>query len=117
MFYKYARYGLNDHRKKPKSQKIYEMRLFSRIFHQVVVHMAQGYGNILLPSCTHLNDEPTHGQHDPKSMARMSQYVPQMSQAFNNHIWTQLSLGHIIKQIYNKHIWQFGGQGSMQEKP
>jgi hypothetical protein len=49
-------------------------------------------------------------------MAHMSQYAPQMSQAFNDHIWTQLSLGHIIKQIYDKHAWQFGGQGSIQEK-
>jgi hypothetical protein len=46
-------------------------------------------------------------------MARMSQYVPQMSQALKDHIWAQLSLGHIIKQIYDKHTWQFGGQGSI----
>jgi hypothetical protein len=29
---------------------------------------------------TWVNGEFTHGQHDPKSMAHMSQYVPQMSQ-------------------------------------
>jgi hypothetical protein len=30
-----------------------------------------------------------------------------MSQAFKDHIWTQLGLGYIIKQIYDKHkaIW------------
>jgi hypothetical protein len=30
-----------------------------------------------------------------------------MSQAFKDHIWTQLGLGYTIKQIYNKHkaIW------------
>jgi hypothetical protein len=30
-----------------------------------------------------------------------------MSQAFKNHIWTQLGLGYTIKQIYDKHktIW------------
>ncbi len=30
-----------------------------------------------------------------------------MSQALNNHIWTQLGLDYIIKQIYDKHkeIW------------
>jgi hypothetical protein len=33
----------------------------------------------------------------------MSKYVPQMSQVLKDHIWTQLSLGHTIKQIYNKH--------------
>jgi hypothetical protein len=30
-----------------------------------------------------------------------------MSQAFKDHIWTQLGLGYTIKQIYDKHkvIW------------
>jgi hypothetical protein len=30
-----------------------------------------------------------------------------MSQAFKDHIWTQLGLGYIVKQIYDKHkaIW------------
>jgi hypothetical protein len=30
-----------------------------------------------------------------------------MSQALNDHIWTQLGLNYIIKQIYDKHkeIW------------
>jgi hypothetical protein len=36
-------------------------------------------------------------------MPYMSQYVPQMSQVLKDHIWTQLSLGHTMKQIYNKH--------------
>jgi hypothetical protein len=30
-----------------------------------------------------------------------------MSQAFKDHIWTQLGLGYIVKKIYDKHkeIW------------
>jgi len=36
----------------------------------------------------------------------MSQYAPN-SRSLKNHIWTQLNLGHITKQIYDKHkaIW------------
>jgi hypothetical protein len=51
---------------------------------------------------TWINGEPTHGQHDPNSMAHISQYTPQMSQALKDHICTQLSLGHTIK---HKAIW------------
>jgi hypothetical protein len=37
----------------------------------------------------------------------MSWYAPQISQALKDHIWIQLNLGHIAKQIFNKHknIW------------
>jgi hypothetical protein len=37
----------------------------------------------------------------------MSHYTPRMSQALKDHIWVQLSLGYITKQIYDKHkaIW------------
>jgi hypothetical protein len=33
-----------------------------------------------------------------------------MSQVLKDHIWTQLNLGHAIKQIYDKHkaIWWVG---------
>jgi hypothetical protein len=47
-------------------------------------------------------------------MAHMSQYVPQMSQALNDHIWTQLNLGHTVKQIYDKHkaiLWAWVNAG------
>jgi hypothetical protein len=56
---------------------------------------------------TQVNDKPTHGQHNPKLMAHMSQYAPRMSQAHKDHIWIQLSFVHIVKQIYDKHkaIW------------
>jgi hypothetical protein len=48
-----------------------------------------------------------HDEHDPKSIFRMSCYVPCMSQALNDHIRAQLSLGYTTKQIYDKHkpIW------------
>jgi hypothetical protein len=48
-----------------------------------------------------------HGEHDPKSISRMSHYVPHMSQALKDHIWAQLSLGYMAKQIHDKHktIW------------
>jgi hypothetical protein len=45
----------------------------------------------------------THGEHDPESISRMSRYAPHMSQALKDHIWAQLSLGYITKQIYDKH--------------
>jgi hypothetical protein len=34
-------------------------------------------------------------------------FAPQMSQTFKDHIWTQLGLGYIVKQVYDKHkaIW------------
>jgi hypothetical protein len=37
----------------------------------------------------------------------MSRYAPRMSQALKDHIWAQLSLGYMTKQIYDKHkvIW------------
>ncbi len=39
--------------------------------------------------------------HDP------SFFAPRISQALKDHIWTQLGLRYIVKQIYNKHkvIW------------
>jgi hypothetical protein len=48
----------------------------------------------------------THGEHDPKSISRMSRYAPCMSQALKDHIWAQLS-NYMTKQIYDKHktIW------------
>jgi hypothetical protein len=49
-----------------------------------------------------------HGEHDPKSISRMSHYAPRMLQALKDHIWAQLSLGYTAKQIYDKHK-QFGG--------
>jgi hypothetical protein len=37
----------------------------------------------------------------------MSQYAFEISQYLKDHIWTQLNLGYITKQIYDKHktIW------------
>ncbi len=54
-----------------------------------------------------IKGEPTHSQDDLECIARMSLYAFQMSQAFKDHIWTQLSLGCMVKEIYNKHkaIW------------
>jgi len=48
-----------------------------------------------------------HGEHDPESIFRMSHYAPCMSQTLKDHIWAQLSLGYMGKQIYDKHstIW------------
>ncbi len=48
------------------------------------------------------------GHQDPESSTCMSQYASRISQVFKDHIWTQLSLGHIAKQIYDKHktIWR-----------
>ncbi len=48
-----------------------------------------------------------HGEHDSKSISCMSFYAPCTSQALKDHIWAQLSLGYMTKQIYDKHktIW------------
>jgi len=48
-----------------------------------------------------------HGKHDLDSIVRSYFFAPRMSQALKNHIWTQLGLGYILKQIYDKHkaIW------------
>jgi hypothetical protein len=48
-----------------------------------------------------------NGVHDPESISYTSHYTPCMPQALKDHIWAQLSLGYIIKQIYDKHkkIW------------
>jgi hypothetical protein len=37
----------------------------------------------------------------------MFRYAPRMSQTLKDHIWAQLSLGDMTKQIYDKHkvIW------------
>jgi len=54
-----------------------------------------------------INGEPAHGKHDFDSIARPSSFSLGMSQAFKDHIWTQLGLGYTVKQIYDKHkaIW------------
>jgi len=56
---------------------------------------------------TQINGEPTHGKHDPDSIVCPFFFAPQMSQAFKDHIWTQLGLSYTVKQIYDKHkvIW------------
>ncbi len=56
---------------------------------------------------TQIDGSFTHGEHDPKSISHMSHYAPRMSQAFKDHIWAQLNLSYITKQIYDKHktIW------------
>jgi hypothetical protein len=37
----------------------------------------------------------------------MSHYAPHMSQALKDHIWAQLNLGYMAKQMYDIHetIW------------
>ncbi len=40
-----------------------------------------------------------HGEHDPESIFHMFHYAPHMSQALKDHIWAQLSLGYMAKQI------------------
>jgi hypothetical protein len=56
---------------------------------------------------TQIDKSFAHGEHDPKFISRMSHYAPRMSQALKDHIWAQLNLGYITKQIYDKHkiIW------------
>jgi len=56
---------------------------------------------------TRIDGSFAHGEHDPESISCMSYYAPHMSQALKDHIWAQLSLGYMTKQIYDKHkaIW------------
>ncbi len=49
---------------------------------------------------TWANGEPPHGKHDLDSIAQPSFFSPRMSQALQDHIWTQLGLGYTVKQIY-----------------
>ncbi len=53
---------------------------------------------------TQIDGSFAHGEHDLESMFH---YAPHMSQALKDHIWAQLNLGYITKQIYDKHkaIW------------
>jgi hypothetical protein len=59
---------------------------------------------------TWANGEAAHGKHDFDFVVQPLFFAPQMSQAFKDHIWTQLGLGYIVKQIYDKHkaIWWDG---------
>jgi hypothetical protein len=50
---------------------------------------------------TRINGELPHGKHDLDSIAQPSFFALQMSQALKDHIWTQLGLGYIVKQIYD----------------
>jgi hypothetical protein len=52
---------------------------------------------------TQTNGSFAHGEHDLESIYRMSRYASRMSQALNDHIWAQLNLGYMTKQIYDKH--------------
>jgi hypothetical protein len=52
---------------------------------------------------TQANGSFAHGGHDPESISCMFHYAPHMSQALNDHIWAQLSLGYTAKQIHDKH--------------
>jgi hypothetical protein len=52
---------------------------------------------------TRINGEPAHGKHDLDSIAQPSFFASRMSQAFKDHIWTQLGLSYTVKQIYDKH--------------
>jgi hypothetical protein len=50
---------------------------------------------------TLINGELAHGKHDLDSIALPFFFALRMSQAIKDHIWTQLGLGYIIKQIYD----------------
>jgi hypothetical protein len=56
---------------------------------------------------TRIDGSFAHGEHDLKSISRMSHYAPRMSEALKDQIWAQLSLGYATKLIYDKHktIW------------
>jgi len=46
---------------------------------------------------TWVNGSFAHGGHDPGSISGMSCYVPCMSLALKDHIWTPLSLGYTAR--------------------
>jgi hypothetical protein len=48
-----------------------------------------------------------HGEHYLEFIYRMFRYVSCMSQTLKDHIWAQIRLGYMTKQIYDKHksIW------------
>jgi hypothetical protein len=55
----------------------------------------------------HTQIDGSFDEHDPESISPMFHYAPCMSQALKDHIWAQLSLSYMAKQIYDKHkaIW------------
>jgi hypothetical protein len=56
---------------------------------------------------TQIDGSFAHGEQDPESISHMFHYAPHMSQTLKDHIWAQLSLGYMTKQICDKHkaIW------------
>jgi hypothetical protein len=48
---------------------------------------------------TRIDGSFAHGEHDPKSISGMFRYAPCMSQALKDHIWAQLNLSYMTKQI------------------
>jgi hypothetical protein len=109
-FCKYAcGYGLEDNRGHPNHHRSIKRGclvqfLIRQLYTQPKVEEIIFYHQLH----THANGELTHGKHDLDSIAWPSFFAPWMSQAFKDHIWTQLGLGYIVKQIYDKHkaIWR-----------
>jgi len=93
---------------RPQPHEVNQAWLFGPLFHREALHMAQYGGNHFYHwTHTQANGDPSHGAYDPRSTSQMSTYVPHMSHKLKDFIWTQLELGYIMNQMYDKHkeIW------------
>jgi hypothetical protein len=109
LFYKYeCGYGLEDQCENPN-----HMRLIN---HSCLAHFSikrlftpLDVVEIIFYHQTHYqaNGDFAHGACGLRSTSRLLPYAPCVSRKFKEFIWTQLGLGYIMKQIYDKHkeIW------------
>ncbi len=115
MFYRYGcGYGLKDHCEDPNHMKL--------IKHGCLAHFSikkfYTWSNVVEITFYHrihtrANGDPTHSVCDLGSTSQMLTYAPCVSHKLKEFIWTQLGLGCVVKQIYDKHK-KFGGHGRMQ---
>jgi hypothetical protein len=109
MFCKYeCGYGSKDHRENPNQMRSIKRSCLAhfsikRLYTWPYVMKIIFYHHIH----TWANGDPTHDACDLGSTSQMLAYAPCMSYKLKELIWTQLGLGYIVKQIYDKHkeIW------------
>jgi hypothetical protein len=93
--------------RRPQPHEVNQMQLFGPLFHQKVLHMARCAGNHFLPLDSHLGQWRSYSQCMWPKVHITNVSAPHMFHKLKEFIWTQLRLGYIVKQIYDKHkeIW------------
>ncbi len=109
MFCKYeCGYGLKDHYENPNHLRLIKCNYLTHFSIKRPYKWLDVVEIIFYhPTHIHANGHPIHGACDPRSTSQMSAYVQCVSHKLKEFIWTQLGLGYILKQIYDKHkeIW------------